>query len=422
MIVNFSFRNYRSFGEAQQFSMERPRRSWDGSWQRPGVSAVAACYGPNGSGKSNLLGAMGCLSKLVRQSHRSGDEESPLDVEPFLLDGDLSARATEFLVEFYAGDGLRYVYSLGATASEVTYEELTVYRTSQPSRLFSRTTEEGGGQRISFGASLRGPKRQLWAITRRNSLVLSAAGAIGMEALAPAYAELSRGIGYYDSSAYSVELRNIKALYLSGSRLLEDLGRLVDYADLGVRGIDVRRVGPGGDGAAPSPGEWDRNTDIFFLHRGRDGDSWFPSALESDGTLAAVAFLSLALRALGEGSTILVDEMERSLHPALVREFVGLFADPATNPRQAQLIFSTHDTSLINLPGGADGVLRRDQVWLCEKDGSGMSRLVPVSDYSPRREENLGRNYLNGVYGALPSPSLHERVAQLLLEEGESRE
>jgi len=96
-----------------------------------------------------------------------------------------------------------------------------------------------------------------------------------------------------------------------------------------------------------------------------------------------------------------IDELERSLHPLLASRLVQLFNDPTTNPKHAQLLFSTHDTNLLGTTLG-EPVLRRDQVWLTEKDPQGATVLYPLTDYKPRKAENLERGYLQGRYGAIP--------------------
>jgi AAA15 family ATPase/GTPase len=107
------------------------------------------------------------------------------------------------------------------------------------------------------------------------------------------------------------------------------------------------------------------------------------------------------LEALREGSVLIVDELESSLHPSLAQEIVNLFNTPSKNPHKAQLIFSTHDTNLLGTTLG-DPVLRREQVWLTEKDPEGGTVLYPLTDYKPRKSENLERGYLQGRYGAIP--------------------
>jgi AAA15 family ATPase/GTPase len=107
------------------------------------------------------------------------------------------------------------------------------------------------------------------------------------------------------------------------------------------------------------------------------------------------------LQALHDGGLVLYDELERSLHPSLAREIIRRFNDPATNPKNAQIIFTTHDTGLIGTTLG-EPALRRDQVLLTEKDETGATVVYPLTDFKPRKAENLQRGYLQGRYGAVP--------------------
>jgi hypothetical protein len=96
-----------------------------------------------------------------------------------------------------------------------------------------------------------------------------------------------------------------------------------------------------------------------------------------------------------------VDELEASLHPAVALELMRMFNDPKDNPHGAQIIFTTHDTNLLGSTLG-EPALRRDQVWMTEKDEGGGTSLYPLTDFHPRKEENLQRGYLQGRYGAIP--------------------
>lgn len=118
---------------------------------------------------------------------------------------------------------------------------------------------------------------------------------------------------------------------------------------------------------------------------------------ESNGTQKLFALAGPLLDVLKNGRVLVVDELDTSLHPALMRHVLGLFHDPATNPLGAQLIFTTHDTSVLDR-----SLLRRDQVWFVEKDRAQQSRLYPLADFHPRKEESFGRGYLQGRYGAVP--------------------
>ena len=117
----------------------------------------------------------------------------------------------------------------------------------------------------------------------------------------------------------------------------------------------------------------------------------------SEGTQKLFALAGPIFEILGRGQALVVDELDRSLHALLVRRLIGMFQNPDLNQKGAQLIFTTHDTSLL------DGeLLRRDQIWFAEKDEDQASRLYPLSDFSPRKGEALERGYLAGRYGGVP--------------------
>ena len=126
-----------------------------------------------------------------------------------------------------------------------------------------------------------------------------------------------------------------------------------------------------------------------------------PVEEESNGTLTLFKLAPSVLDALWTGGVLVVDELEASLHPLLGLHIVRQFNDPKLNPKNAQLLFTTHDTNLLGTTLG-DPPLRRDQIWLTEKDHDGASRIYPLTDYKPRKAENLERGYLQGRYGAIP--------------------
>ena len=142
--------------------------------------------------------------------------------------------------------------------------------------------------------------------------------------------------------------------------------------------------------------------DVQFRHKAADNArGWLPLNQESAGTITLVALATRLTRVLANGSLLCVDEIDSSLHPMLIMEILKLFQTPERNPHGAQLLFTTHDTTLLgNIAGPAP--LRRDQVWFAEKDDVGATHLYPLTEYRPRREENLERGYLQGRYGAVP--------------------
>jgi len=138
--------------------------------------------------------------------------------------------------------------------------------------------------------------------------------------------------------------------------------------------------------------------DIQFIHKTNSGESVpFPFFDESDGTKKLFAYAGPWLDVLAKGRILFCDELDTSLHPLMVRFLIGLIQNPEINKHNAQLIFTTHDTSVLDTD-----LFRRDQVWFVEKDREQASRLYPLSDFKPRKGEALEKGYLNGRYGALP--------------------
>ncbi len=443
MLLNFTFKNYASFRDVQQFSMEIPSKENGEQWNYPECSTVTALYGANASGKSSFLTALWFVSSFVRDGYASGVGESVIPRRAFLLDQLSATDTSEFLIEMYAKDGHRYIYEFAVTDTTVEYEELTVYYSRRPSLLYSRRLSEKGETEIKFGPSFRGPKSQLIALLRKNALFLSVTATAGVAITASVFRELAGGFGYYDAAAYGRELEQIKAMARGDSRILSQMSQLIQYADFGIDEIQVRATGAssgsaGGQGVDPRlsldgvPDEimdylntelkWRLNNELVFHHVSEEGGGWLPQTMESDGTLAGLAFLSVALRTLKNGRVMLVDEIERSLHPVLVKGLISLFTDIQTNPHQAQLIFTSHDVSLIMSGFGGDGVLNRNQLWFTRKGKDGASSLCPVTAFSPRSDENLGKNYLNGVYEVLPVVSLRQSFAELMKEDAVQEE
>jgi AAA15 family ATPase/GTPase len=135
----------------------------------------------------------------------------------------------------------------------------------------------------------------------------------------------------------------------------------------------------------------------------RHGDAEIPFELndESAGTRNWLGLIPTVLDVLDEGRVLVVDEIDASLHPMLTAKLAGVFQSEEANPNGAQLIFTTHDTSLLGTMLG-DDVLARDQIWFVDKNAEGVSELYPLTDFKPRKDQNTERRYLAGSYGAVP--------------------
>jgi AAA15 family ATPase/GTPase len=168
--------------------------------------------------------------------------------------------------------------------------------------------------------------------------------------------------------------------------------KMLQAADVGIVDVKLTEADEDED-RAPSR--------VLVRHRSSVQNAWLPLLQESHGTRQLFHLAPSILDALETGSVVLIDELEASFHPLLALHLLRMFNDPSQNPRSAQLIFSTHDTNLLGTVFGKPP-LRRDQVWLTEKDAEGATRLYPLTDYKPRKAENLERGYLQDRYGAIP--------------------
>jgi hypothetical protein len=134
-----------------------------------------------------------------------------------------------------------------------------------------------------------------------------------------------------------------------------------------------------------------------FVHNTEHGSASFELHEESQGTQRLYALAAPVLDVLKHGRLLIVDELDSSLHPLLVRRLVRMFHQPELNPHGAQLLFTTHDTSLLDRT-----LFRRDQIWFTEKDRDQATHLYPLTDFSPRESEAWEKGYLIGRYGAVP--------------------
>ncbi len=184
--------------------------------------------------------------------------------------------------------------------------------------------------------------------------------------------------------------------------------RLLAHADLGITDIQLEDI-PWPETAknylelvatwpvaATLPGKQVLRV-IRLLHRIGDRNVALEPRQESNGTVTYLSLIGPIVSALKWGEVLCIDELDASLHPLIAIELIRLFTSQETNPQSAQLIFNTHDTNLLS-----SGVLRRDQIWFTEKDSDGSSHLYPLTDFKPRRQENLENGYLQGRYGAIP--------------------
>jgi uncharacterized protein len=437
MLASFRFRNYRSFLNEQEFSLwsDAPKRpSGNGRGREP--LTVAAIYGANASGKSNLLRAMAFGRSAVLRSYRNWDPDGGVPgYAPFLLAAGSPQLPTTIEFELLAEE-TRYQYGFECTASSFTREWLYTYPQGKRQTLFER--DSAATEPWYFGRRFAGPNRLVASTTRDNSLFLSAAASAGHQGTRPVFEWFSRHlpgvVGPQDRQERMVA--SLATLNEAEHRnRIGQLRSLLRAADLGIvdakvrqrelselereRLVRVLRAMADSDEDARVEDAIRESVDlasryIEFAHSADDGTTVpLPVGAESYGTMSLVALAGPVFVALEDGDTLLIDELDASLHPQLVASIVELFLNPVSNPNRAQLIFTTHDTTLLGNLSGKARPLDRALVWFTEKDKAGSSSLFPLTDFSPRRDENLERGYLQGRFGAVPviTQSLAEVIA-----------
>ncbi len=427
MLVEFRVANFRSFREEQVFSLVASKDE-----KLPGnliptphfnLLKSAAIYGANASGKSNLIKAMQFFHRFVLTSATTMNQGDPIvGISPFRLDEKSRTQPSAFEITL-AVDKSVYRYGFTATPERVHDEWLVV--TPQGGRkqgwFERRYNPETDATLWSFRGPLQKDEVLLKERTRDNGLVLSRGAEQNVKPLAALFLSFWSRLSLFDLSQDS------SPLIATTIRLMEDspesaaqIERMVRDADLGIRDINIVRQPclsgqlPGNESVpqrsrrAPSTIASILEEHLFgirtpkTLHHTADSDRMEQFDLEEDESNGTIRFFALAgpvLNALQDGSTIVVDEIDCSMHPLLTRQLIELFQSPEANKSGAQLVFTTQDSSLMDLD-----LFRRDQIWITEKNHSFATELYSLYDFEerPRNTEAVERNYLAGRYGGVP--------------------
>lgn len=370
--------------------------------------SVAAVYGPNASGKSTIIDALQYVQRFVADSQANGKPDDSTGREPFLLNQHSRSEPSSFEIEFDV-DGILHQFGFAVDNERVHQEWLYRFNTAKRTVLFERGIDERPWR---FGPSLGGRNKVITDVTRRNALFLSAAAQLDHLTLTPVYRALAGTILYAPYNPRGAE--QILGMLMSESeRVQESIGNFLKSADTGVVAIHARKADDAGEFeklfSSPAvnlddslPAADALRFKLEFDHRGEGGTYSLPFNSESLGTRALAFFALWATMALDMGRALVIDELDRSLHPILASSLIDAFRDPSRNKLGAQLIFTTHDVSLLGTDVNQTETLSRENVWLAEKDETGSTALTPLRAFSPRKELNLERSYLAGRFGAIP--------------------
>jgi predicted ATPase len=418
MLIEFSVANFRSFRERQTLSMvATPRlRKRENVFKPelkgekfPDLLKVAVIYGPNASGKSNLLKALGVMQKIAEREPSTRD--IPLPVAPFCFDATLADQPSLFELHFIHA-GLRYQFNLAVTSERIVGEKLLAFPKGNESLLYERR-HTNHGEIYDFGAQLKASLGedilQAWKkLTPPRLLFIAQVVANSSEELD----HLKAPFEWLRQSSFSL-LNGMEEMAASAQRLVgkdelhaKDIAAFlrevdVPISDIRVETVDTPHYRLNALAALAFPEEKStkvptRNKTIL-THKTALGEADLSFEDESEGTKNLIGFwLPWVTKdpSLGTDRLLIVDELDSSLHPKIVAALVEKHIN-AEMP--SQLIFSTHDTHLMD-----SKLLRRDQFWITERDINGATQLRSIHDFEGRDSEDIEKRYYEGRYRGLP--------------------
>ena len=400
MILEFSVKNFLSFKEKVTFSMiANSNKELNDNYVEIGGNKVlksAAIYGANASGKSNLFKILTLVVLMLRSSN-SVDINAKLPLIPFKLDKGSVNKPSEFEIKFIL-DETRYVYGFIADKDKIYDEYLYYYPNGRETKIFDRTNIN----EYSYTQKDEKILREIEAKNAQNKFFLATATNWNFDKTKAAYNFLTNGIGTCNNLEI---LKNMAyKMYETNPDYLKDFA--IDFlqkADFNIEDYQISQIDVPGEFLTAIP-EFITKTlpdkpkayQVLFKHK--NSDNYLSIDEVSLGTQMIFAFIPFLADSLKNKKVLIIDELDKSLHPFLVQYIVEIFNDAEINKNGSQLIFNTHDTNLLDL-----NILRRDQIWFTEKNSeTGESDLYSLSDFSVRKQENVEKGYMLGRYGAVP--------------------
>ena len=390
------------------------------------VNTVAGIFGANASGKSSLLLALSDMRAMVLNSFRHGrieessgfsrDVRTSMGHVPFRFSDPLSDR-THYYMHLLL-DGVHWAYGFELTNLRIDSEHARHWPRGRDANMFNRSDYQD--EPVKWGQSHRSTAQAVKALLSDDALVLSINHRLGNEST-----DLLSEWFHENLWLANAENRSLRIAYTAN--LLDEgnatevgwIQRLMAYADVGLpssrirveqeephrlseEAARIRKIA----GSVMRSGDWSPADDIrvpldFMLRIVRGEDDGMTFSDESAGTREWVSLIGVVAHALSAGTTVLVDELDRSLHPRLLELLVGLFQSKADNPNGAQIIFNANDTSLMGR-GMGHRILAPHQIWLTERGAQGESTLRPLEYYAPLAKDDLQDQYLRGMYGSVP--------------------
>lgn len=430
MLIEFKFKNYRSFRDEATLSMEAAGL---GAYKNSLISFHAlkllpgvAIYGKNGGGKSNVIRAFWLAVQFIKNAQRTQHEKAKIPVIPFALNDYSCDEPTEFSF-IYTIDDIKYWYSFSATKEKIVKESLYHAPKGQKAMVFCRDYQ-------SFRFTEDKAKRKLISETiAPNQLFFSMACTMNDSVCIRAMRWFREQI--YFSRDYS-DIPKQLLDYSNDANMLKAIAEYARAADFGIENMqfEINSKEVKDDLRLPEDipesiktaliqfmhilSETSNNSEVRLqmnevqatsIHPGVNANGDIGSyslklSDESDGTRRLMSIAPAIESVLSKGGLLIIDEIERELHPMLVEFVVAKFQSKKTNPNNAQIIFTTHNTELLNME-----LLRKDQLYFADKSaGEGVSDLYSISEFQTRTTENVRKSYLLGKYGATPGIEIEE--------------
>lgn len=422
MILNISIKNFRSFKDEVTFSMvaesskSKDQNVFVQSLAKGDDSVrllnTALIYGANASGKSNLLRALFDIISFITKVQPSAGE-SIAQYDPFHFDLSTMFNPVEFFIEFVGKDNVKYRYELHFNAV-VIKEELTYWPNKKQTTLFSRIPSVDKESLIhigELGSSLGGDKIELF----KNQTVLSKFGtSIPNDIISKVFIYLNKIniINSFGPVMMQNAKREVNSKMTSDNDFAKKVNELMKFADTGLEGISVTKIDESIFRFPEGFPELEKKKIIESekfsmngIHKMYNADElvnndyYFPFIEESNGTQVLHTIGGKILEVIDNGDILFIDELETSFHPYLSKLLICLFQNKRINTKNAQLIFTTHDTNLLD-----STLFRKDQVWFAEKNEYGATELYSLQDFSEVREDTpFEKWYLAGKFGGVPN-------------------
>lgn len=418
MLLNFTFKNYMSYANTCEFSMLANKdKSHEDNLIDIGkdkISKARIIYGSNASGKTSFINALEFV-KIFSMMSNNLVENNRIGINPYKFRKDAYRVPSEFSLTFLKNN-VKYNYSFSCTFEKVINEKLDVYNSAKPTNIFTRTDTDD----YKFNTDVKA-LNEIKTKNTKNKLFLLTAATWNYEKVKPVVDYILNDIIVLHDISQPTKY-NIN--YIIEHNDLEEYKKFclefLNNADISISDfeINMQKIKELGKQAEfmtkimnvivnNDPEQMNKfgNSDIFnikTIHNVKDEDSSNSYALElieeSIGTQQLFYFAPALFYTFKEGKTLLIDEIDRSLHPLLVEYIIKKFYDAEINTKNAQLICNTHDTNLLNLD-----IFRRDEIWFTERNNATAStEMYALSNFSPRKDENIEKAYLLGRYGGIP--------------------